>query len=354
MGRPPTFAPRPMKIALLVALALPAPALAQSIYVDFGDAVIGAPSAAYGAAAGGPGTWNLVDPNGNQGPFTLVDAGGAPVPATLTIPVGGLIRATNGCTTGDDGLLLDDFMDPLPGGTFTFEGLANGAYLVVCYCFAADDFQYTTDVEVVGSFEGFQTVGGVDWCTTMAHGQLATYCQHTVNVTNGRLEIIYDAGLTPFESFNGIQLLTGTGPVNPGVNYCTAAANSAGLFGRMSAMGVATVASNDLTLVASDLPPGQFGIFITSKTQGFVPGAGGTSNGDLCLGGQIGRLVGPGQILNSGAGGAFSLHLDLGALPQGAGTVAVQPGETWYFQAWHRDAIGLGSNFTDGLAVDFL
>jgi hypothetical protein len=33
----------------------------------------------------------------------------------------------------------------------------------------------------------------------------------------------------------------------------------------------------------------------------------------------------------------------------------VVPGETWYFQAWHRDLVGgtATTNFTDGLEVTF-
>ena len=37
------------------------------------------------------------------------------------------------------------------------------------------------------------------------------------------------------------------------------------------------------------------------------------------------------------------------------GLVAVMPGDTWNFQAWHRDFVGgsVTSNFSDGLSVDF-
>ena len=71
---------------------------------------------------------------------------------------------------------------------------------------------------------------------------------------------------------------------------------------------------------------------------------------------QIGRYVGPGQVLNSGAQGSISLTLDLTALPQPTGFVAVQAGQTWNWQTWFRDsAMGLAtSNFSDGLQIDFL
>jgi hypothetical protein len=34
--------------------------------------------------------------------------------------------------------------------------------------------------------------------------------------------------------------------------------------------------------------------------------------------------------------------------------VAVQPGDTWCFQAWYREVLPIqGSNFTDALSVQF-
>ena len=144
-----------------------------------------------------------------------------------------------------------------------------------------------------------------------------------------------------------------SGPANLGTNYCTAVANSSGAIGTMSALGSASAASNNLDLIASDLPANQFGIFVTSMTQAFVPGAGGTSNGNLCLGGALGRFTQPSQILNSGSAGEFTLNVDTTMFPQGAGFIAVNAGETWNFQAWYRDPVGLGSNFTDGLEIAF-
>lgn len=136
-----------------------------------------------------------------------------------------------------------------------------------------------------------------------------------------------------------------------GAPYCTGVQNSAGLVGIASARGSDAVADNDVTLVASDLPPDQFGIFLASVTQDFVPMAGGTSDGNLCLGGDIGRYSAPGEILFSGAAGSFELGIDLTSIPQPTQFVSALPGQTWNFQAWHRDLGGLGSNFTEGVAV---
>ena len=140
-----------------------------------------------------------------------------------------------------------------------------------------------------------------------------------------------------------------------GLNFCgPAVPNSTGQSGVMSATGSMAAASNDLTISASDLPVNSFAFFLTSMAQNTVAQPGG-SQGVLCLGGAIGRYVGPGQILNSGAAGSVSLALDLTQVPQPTGFVSVQPGETWNFQAWFRDAVGgsATSNFTDGLEVTF-
>jgi hypothetical protein len=146
-----------------------------------------------------------------------------------------------------------------------------------------------------------------------------------------------------------------SGAASPGTNYCgPAVLNSTGNPGEISATGSATVAANNLTLEASSLPLNAFGFFLTSQVQGLVPQPGG-SLGVLCLGGSIGRYVGPGQIQNSGAAGSFGLALDLTQTPTPTGTVSVAAGETWNFQAWHRDSVGgvAVSNFTDGLSVLF-
>ena len=121
----------------------------------------------------------------------------------------------------------------------------------------------------------------------------------------------------------------------------------------MSAFGLTSVGANDVTLTASNLPPNQFGIFIVSAVQGFVPGAGGTSNGNLCLGGAIGRYVGPGQILPLVARVSSPSPSTSARSPRAAARRRRMAGDTWNFQAWYRDGVGLGSNFTDGIEIVF-
>jgi hypothetical protein len=137
--------------------------------------------------------------------------------------------------------------------------------------------------------------------------------------------------------------------------YCTPGSpNSTGLSGILNATGWNAVAANNLTVSAEQLPQSSFGFFLTSQAQGHVVAAGG-SQGTLCLGGAIGRFVGPGQIMNSGSIGSFSLPVNLATMPTPTGPVSVQPGQTFNFQAWYRDANPTStSNFTDAIAITFL
>jgi hypothetical protein len=141
-----------------------------------------------------------------------------------------------------------------------------------------------------------------------------------------------------------------------GAPYCAAINNSTGSPGVLGASGSAEVASNDLILHASGLPANASTFFLTSRTQGFSANPGGSA-GNLCLAGSIGRYVGGGQIGNSGAGGSYSLAVDNSLHPTPAGFVQVLAGETWTFQAWHRDLApggGTTSSFTNGLEIVFL
>ncbi|MCP3919884.1 MAG: hypothetical protein GY711_30495 [bacterium] len=137
-----------------------------------------------------------------------------------------------------------------------------------------------------------------------------------------------------------------------GQNYCgPAAMNSSGASAEMTATGSDVAGGNPLNLAASNLPTGQFGFFLASQNQGsFTPPG---SQGVICIGNPIGRFNRPGEIMNSGANGAFDLDVDTSDIPVSP-PVAIQAGETWNFQAWFRDNNPmLTSNFTDGVSVTF-
>ena len=196
------------------------------------------------------------------------------------------------------------------------------------------DFDWSTDTLYATLYTGGGT--GVFASIDLATGA-ATQLDDTTP-TNAEMEITIQQGIS------GI-----------GVSYCgPAVANSTGSSAEISASGSAVASDNNLTLTADILPTNAFGFFLTSMTQGLVMGPGG-SQGNLCLGGSIGRYVGPGQIQNSGATGSFSLALDLTQHPTPMGFVTVMGGQTWNFQAWYRDSVGgmATSNFTDGLSISF-
>ena len=180
----------------------------------------------------------------------------------------------------------------------------------------------------------------------------------------GGIAVDFDAASRFFDEPTVIDTGVGPGPVVDigafeyttllGSPYCVATGTSNGLAATLEASGSTVVAANNVTLTARQLPANTFGFFLTSRTSGFVAFAGGSA-GNLCLGGAIGRYVGPGQINSSGASGTLTLSLDLASHPQPSGLIAVQAGETWRFQAWFRDSV-LGfptSNFTSGLAITF-
>ncbi|MDB4426377.1 hypothetical protein N9151_00095 [bacterium] len=140
-----------------------------------------------------------------------------------------------------------------------------------------------------------------------------------------------------------------------GNSYCSdAIPNSTGEYGELTVLGSFNISQNDMTLSARRLPPQSFGFFITSQAPANIYPLN-TSEGRLCVTGQVGRYVGPGQLVNSGPSGSVGLPIDLTAMPTPTGFIPATFFSTWYFQLWHRDAVGgqTTSNFTDAVAVTF-
>jgi len=136
-----------------------------------------------------------------------------------------------------------------------------------------------------------------------------------------------------------------------GTKYCSAFVNSTGLPAVLRAQGSSSVADNWLRLIATDVAYNQFGYYLMSTNQDFVPFFRGSS-GVLCVGTPIVRfnLAPQGEVLFSGSTGVMEFHPDLTDLPQG---IVFQPGESWNFQLWFRDVVGgtFTSNTSDGVAV---
>lgn len=131
----------------------------------------------------------------------------------------------------------------------------------------------------------------------------------------------------------------------------------------MASVGSTEVAANRFELLARslDAAPGDFGLFLMSRSTDFLPYAG-FASGALCLGAPIRRFSRPGEIVPAQEVGpglvSFSLALDLTDLPAPGTTAVASPGETVYFQLWHRSSIGptagvAAAVWSDALAVEF-
>ncbi|MEL6712924.1 MAG: PQQ-binding-like beta-propeller repeat protein [Planctomycetota bacterium] len=99
-------------------------------------------------------------------------------------------------------------------------------------------------------------------------------------------------------------------------------------------------------------PGGMLGLLAVSDSLAPpIPIAG--SQGQLCLGGSIGRFVG--QIQAADAAGQQQFTVDSTAIPSAIGLAAAQPGSTYVFQQWHRDTTGgaATSNTSNAVALTF-
>ncbi len=129
--------------------------------------------------------------------------------------------------------------------------------------------------------------------------------------------------------------------------------NSTGQSGRIRAVGSPRVVDDNFTLITTSLPTNSFGFFFVGTAQG----NGTTSEGyTVCVGGNVGRFLGVGQIKNTGSSDGFSVTIPLTTFP-GNPVTPVVPGSTFVFQAWHRDilpVLGVPSHpLTNAVQVTF-
>ncbi len=138
---------------------------------------------------------------------------------------------------------------------------------------------------------------------------------------------------------------------------CTGAPHSAGLGARLRPMGSTSIAANDFTLEAWNLPPTSFALLLNSSGTAPAIGPGSValmSDGHLCL---APASLARHQVLFTVSGGMTEMPLDLTHLPTAGVPGFMAPataGETRYFQCWFRDNAGtFGSNLSDAIAVTF-
>jgi len=230
------------------------------------------------------------------------------------------------------------------------------------------------EIDVGRDYVEFRFVGDTFWTDRPFNGWAFTDTMGVLPPFRGYTVDSFSSGLTGvngivfgftddqfWASFSALEVTQGDWlrlalDVEPiGTPYCSTNVNSTGVAGALSGIGSSFVSSNSLMLQGSDLPAGAATLFLVSSMDGFASNPGGSS-GNLCLGNMIGRYVGPGELQTTDASGAASLAIDLTAIPTPSGSVVVSVGETWYFQAWHRDLLPTGgttSNLPNGLSIIF-
>ncbi len=259
---------------------------------------------------------------------------------------------------GDEDLLVSGSL-----GTSLFENTGGGVFApeaLIDPVWATDIL--LRDLDGDGDLDAFLTVilgVAATWMENLGGGNFTT----SMEFPGAGREVI---ALEDFDADLDLDVIrrvsTGTGGISINRNtehfgrgYCgPAPVHSGGLSAAITASGSPLVAGNDVQLRVERLPAATFGFFLVADGRGFTPNPGG-SEGNLCLGGAIGRLLqGPGAIFLTTADGSAEVRLELTMVPTPFGAMAVAPGDTRYAQAWFRDNNPTAtSNFTNGLILEF-
>jgi hypothetical protein len=127
-------------------------------------------------------------------------------------------------------------------------------------------------------------------------------------------------------------------------NFCVTSPNTVGLGAIIGSVGSNSIAAGTFDLVVDGCPPNSFGLFYFGTTEILAP----FGNGFRCVGGSTFRL----GVIQADALGSASWHVNFGAAPA---LGQIDPGETWRFQYWYRNAAagGAGFNLSNGLRVRF-
>ncbi len=145
-----------------------------------------------------------------------------------------------------------------------------------------------------------------------------------------------------------------SGFTSPGIGdvVCVGAENSTGFSGNLAAAGSPVVAAGSLSLEITCCPALGFGLVVTTSSNGDPIQSAAVGDGTLCIANsQLGRF--PAVMID--ATGAATQSVDLAAIPTNLAPAVALPGDTYYFQFWHRDAVGgvATSNLTSAISVLF-
>jgi len=346
----------------LALLLLSLPVSAQSFNIDVGDNTIlyPVPPNAYAGAAGQPGRWTAsIHPYSTS----LLNLDGTPSSVTTTSTSSSSYNHFPSTLTGDDRSFMVDIQDlPLIGGpwSWTFSGLADGAYTITTYAWAPENNGSQTLVTVPGASNPAQIVGGF-W-TGGAFVLGTTHARHDVVVVGGTLSVQVE-GIGGNGSVNGFQLVRlgagpslfcfgdGTGTPCPCGNAgasgrgCASSVNAAG--GRLVMAGNPSVGSDTVSLVGDGMPNASALYFQGTAQQN---GGLGIAFGDglRCAGGTIVRL---GTKTNIAGGSSYPTGGDSSVSVRGG----VAAGDVRNYQVWYRNAAAFCTastfNLTNGVQI---
>jgi hypothetical protein len=342
--------------ALATFLTLASGATAQSFNIDVGSAP--APATTFGAGASQAGEWNVfvVPPTVNA---PMNDITGAATPVTMTVSGGFLITSVTNLVGAapDDIALMTDVLDPSTTATWTISNLAAGEYDIYTYAMAPDSAAYLTRVDVLGSIDPFQDVGGT-WPNAYVLG--ITHSKHHITVapaatiTITTVESPMPPGpATNFGSIGGFQIVqnlptngaafcAGDGSLVDHTTPCPCGNNGAAGNGcghsfdangaNISASG--TIALDDIVLHSQFEPVSSFTLFMQHANAGDTV----FHDGVLCAGNPLIRLRGRAAV----AGEAFfpnsNFANDSTTTLSARGGTFPGSGATMRYAAWYRNA----------------
>lgn len=346
----------------VLAVSLTDVGVAQGFNVDCG-AVGSPPSAAYAAGAGQVGVWNQVT---NVSDTFLTNLDGTPSTvhwSGFNLPVGG---CDDPATVGDDGALLDDYVEGFfSGATFDVDGLVPGVYDVYAYgyspCASGFAGSATGDTNCWDPIQ--QPIVGSTW--TGVHQQGVTFAKIRFVAFDGALRISVVNGT--HDGVSGFQIVPAGSTystfcpiVPPSVSSGPNCPCGAGAPGRgcassfqpqgagLSCSGVARVSSDTLQLTVQDAAPSMLLFFQGTSP---MPNPNGVILGDgiRCAGGSVVRLAV--RPVASGVG----IYPDVGdAAVSVRGFVPPGGGLRTYQVAYRDNATYCTSstfNYTNGAAV---
>ena len=283
-------------------------------------------------------------------------------------PQGATVMGNKGYLLGQEGDILE--VDLTTGAMVSTDLGVNGSYFDIKVSPAGNTLLllYRTPGTVTGNVTEYDPVSGIQtprivadptitFCTAMvldgstlwiarrAQGSL-TATLSTYDATTWTLMEVYPESI----EFNVEDIALPPASTRFDQQYCTQTPkNSNNRVSWITAFGSPVVADDDFELRAFNMPNNQFGIFINGPGQISIDMPGQSYN-TLCVGPTQGRF--DQSIFDTGISGSASLQVDLANMPTNMGPVPVLPGDTYTFQAWHRQGGG-GAGFTDAIQVTF-